>query len=75
MEFTEKGAKTMDLDFNEHFFEADTIVTAFGLKANTEGMEEFQDLAPLFYVAGDAGYGKKSIGNANTSAFNYAMII
>lgn len=75
IEFTEKGAKTMDMNFREHFFEADTIVTAFGVKANTEGIEEFKTLAPRFYVAGDAGDGTKSIANANTSAFNYSMIL
>lgn len=75
VEFTDKGAKTMDMQFRDHFFEADTIVTAFGLKPNREGYEEFSVLAPEFYVAGDATERKKSIGDANTSAFNYAMIL
>ena len=75
VEFTDKGVRTMDQNFREHFYEADTIVTAFGLRSNTEGMEIYQTLAPRFYVAGDAGDGVKSIGNANNSAFNYSMIL
>ena len=75
LEFTEKGIWTIGTDLKEYFYEADTIVTAFGLRSNTENMEEFSVIAPEFYIAGDAGDGIKSIGNANTSAFNYAMMI
>ncbi len=72
---TPQGVETLDLDFRPHTFPADAVVTAFGLKSNDEELADFLPLAPLFYVAGDCGTGPKSIGNANTSAFNYSMDI
>ena len=74
-EITDKGVKAMDLNYRTQFFECDSVVTAFGLRANTEFMEEFSVLAPEFYVVGDAMNLEKSIGNANTSAFNHAMML
>ena len=74
-EFTEKGVKAMDKFNREQFFEADAVVTAFGLRANREYYNEFSVLAPEFYVVGDAMDLEKSIGNANNSAFNHVMML
>ena len=74
-EFTEEGVKAMDKFNREQFFEADAVVTAFGLRANREYYKEFSVLAPEFYVVGDAMDLEKSIGNANNSAFNHVMML
>lgn len=74
-EITQDGVTAQDTDLNLRIFPADTVVTAFGLKSERQNMEEYFRLAPEFYVAGDCGCNAKNIGNANTTAFNYAMII
>jgi hypothetical protein len=72
---TPEGVETMDHDWVVRFHPADTVVTAFGLTPNNQDMDEFMDLVPETYAVGDCWYGAKTIGNANTTAFNFAMEI
>ena len=72
---TPAGVETIDHDWVVRFHEADTVVTAFGLIPNREDTQALMDLVPETYVVGDCGYGPKTIGNANTSAFNFSMEI
>jgi 2,4-dienoyl-CoA reductase-like NADH-dependent reductase (Old Yellow Enzyme family)/thioredoxin reductase len=72
---TAEGVETMDKEWNTHFYMADHIVTAFGLVPNDEDMEAFLNIVPETYPVGDCWYGNKSIANANTTAFNFAMEI
>ncbi len=69
--FTDKGVETIDRNWRKTTYEADTIVTAFGLKPNTENFDVLMNLVPETYVVGDCGDGAKSIGNANYTAFHY----
>ena len=73
--FTDKGVATAGKDWNDYFYDCDTIVTAFGLRPNDEYLQEFMTLAPEVYPVGDVWYGEKSIGNANLTAFNLSMDI
>lgn len=72
---TAGGVETIDRDWVVRFHEADTVVTAFGLIANDQDMEALMDIVPETYAVGDCWYGAKTIGNANTTAFNFAMEI
>jgi pyruvate/2-oxoglutarate dehydrogenase complex dihydrolipoamide dehydrogenase (E3) component len=74
-EITSEGVKTIDRNWKNHFYEADTVVTAFGLVPNDEGIEEMLSLIPEAYAIGDCWDGPKTIGNANNTAFNYAIEI
>ena len=75
MKITPEGAETMDRSLNSHFHAADTVVTAFGLVPNNEDMDALSNIVPETYAVGDCWYGAKTIGNANISAFNFAMEI
>ena len=67
---TEKGVETIDRNWKRVTYEADTVVSAFGLKSNTEDFETLTRLVPETYIVGDCGDGAKSIGNANYTAFH-----
>ena len=54
--------------------EADTVITAFGLKADREQIEALKDVVADTYVIGDAGDGVKNIPNANYTAFHSTVI-
>ena len=71
--FTEVGVETIDRDWRRITYEADTIVTAFGLKPNTEDFDVLTRLVPETYIVGDCGDGPKSIGNACRTAFHYVI--
>lgn len=71
--FTDKGVETIDRNWKKHTYEADTIVTAFGLRPNTENFDVLTRLVPETYIVGDCGDGAKSIGNANYTAFHYTV--
>ena len=71
--FTEEGVATIDRDWVRKVYEADTIVTAFGLKPNREDFETLTRLVPETYIVGDCATGRKSIGFANYSAFHYLV--
>ena len=70
---TDKGVETIDRDWKRHVYEADTVVSAFGLKPNTEDFDVLTRLVPETYIVGDCGDGAKSIGNANYTAFHYTV--
>jgi 2,4-dienoyl-CoA reductase-like NADH-dependent reductase (Old Yellow Enzyme family)/thioredoxin reductase len=70
--FTDKGVEIIDSKFRRSAFDADTIVTAFGMKANDEMIGKFSEIVPETYVVGDCG-GVSNIYTANHSAFNYAV--
>lgn len=70
---TEKGVETIDRNWKKVLYEADTVVTAFGLKPNTEDFDTLTRLVPETYIVGDCGDGAKSIGNANYTAFHYTV--
>ena len=67
---TEKGVETIDRNWKRVTYEADTVVSAFGLKSNTENFDVLTRLVPETYIVGDCGDGAKSIGNANYTAFH-----
>lgn len=70
-----EGVETMDRSLKSHFHAADTVVTAFGLVPNNEDMDALLSLVPETYAVGDCWYGPKTISNANTTGFNFAMEI
>jgi hypothetical protein len=70
--FTDKGVEVIDNKFRRATYEADTIVTAFVMKANDEMIEQFSSIVPETYAVGDCG-GVSNIYTANHSAFNYAV--
>ncbi len=70
---TENGVETLDRNWKRGFFEADTVVTAFGLAPNTEDLDAFLTTAPEVYPVGDCWYCAKTIGDANLSAFTFSM--
>lgn len=69
------GVHTIDKNWGKHTLECDTVVSAFGLVPELEGTEEYSHLIYDTFVIGDCGEGAKSIGNANWTAFNYAMLL
>ena len=69
---TEKGVEIEDRNWKHSFIEADTVVTAFGLKPVTDGVEELKRLIPEVYVIGDADH-VEDMASANHMAYNYAV--
>jgi len=70
---TNEGVEIEDESGGVSILEADTVITAFGLKSNKE-IEAFLDIAPRTVVVGDSN----NIGNiysANTDAFNLTVCI
>ena len=70
-----QGVHTMDHNWKTYTYDCDTVVSAFGLVPNLDGVDEYRGLMYDTYVIGDCGEGAKSIGNANWTAFNYAMLV
>ena len=70
---TPSGIETMDHDWRTYTYEADTVVTAFGLVPNDEDFAALSSVVPDTQGIGDCWYGSKTIGNANMTAFNYAV--
>ncbi len=70
---TEQGVETIDRNWKRVTYEADTVVSAFGLKSNTENFDVLTRLVPETYIVGDCGDGAKSIGNANYGAFHQTV--
>ncbi len=69
----DKGVHTMDRDWEEGFIEADTVVTAFGLVPNDEGLDELSNLIAETYIVGDCEGNEMSLYNANFNAFHYLV--
>ena len=72
---TESGVETIDRNWKHEFFEADTVVTAFGVAPNRDDFEELQYLVPDTYIIGDCDDAEKSIGYANYSAFHNTVVL
>lgn len=72
---TADGVEIIDHNWKRSLLPCDTVVTSFGMIANTDGFEELLYFVPETYVIGDCGDGPKSIGNANYTAFHNTVII
>jgi NADPH-dependent 2,4-dienoyl-CoA reductase/sulfur reductase-like enzyme len=72
VEFKENGVVVLDGNKNFSFIEGDTVVLAFGMRADTETADKFSLLAPETYLVGDCA-GAANIYQANNSAFDYAV--
>jgi len=72
---SEEGVTIESRDWEKRLLPCDTVVTAFGVEANTEGFEELLWIVPETVVIGDAADAPKSIGQANYSAFHNAVIV
>jgi NADPH-dependent 2,4-dienoyl-CoA reductase/sulfur reductase-like enzyme len=70
--FTNAGAEVIGENFIRQTLEADTIVTAFGMKPNHEAVGKLAELVFETYLVGDCD-DVKNIYNANHMAFNYAV--
>ena len=72
--FTESGVTAVNSEMKELFFEADTVITAFGMKPNTDTVSELSLLVPETHIIGDCDK-TANIYYANHSAFNRAVEI
>lgn len=70
---TPAGIETIDRDWRTYQHDADTVVLAFGLVPNSEDFNDLSNVVPDTQGIGDCWYGVKTIGNANMTAFNYAV--
>lgn len=52
-EVTPTGVKAADKQGKEHFFEADTVILAVGMQANSDIVERLRNCVPDFYPVGD----------------------
>ena len=71
---TEKGLYYKDQAGETKFLEADTIVSAFGMRSRTKTVDMLKELVPETYVIGDA----EKVGNvmkANRQAFEISVEI
>ena len=68
------GVEVEDKEWKSRLLEADTIVTAFGMKPRNEKLDDLRSLVPETFVVGDCG-GVADIGNAVHTAFNRALEI
>ncbi|MDR0851264.1 MAG: NAD(P)/FAD-dependent oxidoreductase, partial [Clostridiales Family XIII bacterium] len=71
---TNKGVEIENKRWGYETIEADTVITAFGMKPRTANLTELKHIVPETYVIGDCG-GVADIGNAVHSAFNRAVEI
>jgi 2,4-dienoyl-CoA reductase-like NADH-dependent reductase (Old Yellow Enzyme family)/thioredoxin reductase len=74
IEITDDGVKTIDAQGKEHFFKADTVILATGMRPLSEKVEALRDAAPEFYSIGDCVSPKKILA-AVRSGYNVAMDI
>ncbi len=65
----ETGVYAADEDGNEHFYPADTVVMASGMRSRSAEVEKLRPLVKEFYVIGDARKAGK-IMNANRDAYD-----
>jgi 2,4-dienoyl-CoA reductase-like NADH-dependent reductase (Old Yellow Enzyme family)/thioredoxin reductase len=73
-QFKDNGVEIEDRNWVHATIEADTIVTAFGMKENRKTVDALCNLIPETYVIGDCE-SAKNIHYANHTAFNYAVEI
>ena len=73
LEITPEGVKAQTPD-GEHFFEADTVVTAMGMRPLRDEALEYRLCAPDYYLVGDA-LASKSMREANWLAYQAALDI
>ena len=53
LEINSSGIKVVDKEGVEKFIEADTIILAAGMKANSDTVEQLRNCVPEFYPIGD----------------------
>ena len=66
---TEDGVYAKDAEGNEKLFEADTVILAAGLVADTAAVDALRPLVRENYVIGDA-YRARKVGNATRDAYD-----
>ena len=74
LEITGKGVRIRTADGSETLLEADTVITAFGLKADREQIEALKDVVADTYVIGDA-HRIGVIGDATNDAYRICLDI
>ncbi|MBQ8024809.1 MAG: FAD-dependent oxidoreductase [Oscillospiraceae bacterium] len=74
LEITGKGVRIRTADGSETLLEADTVITAFGLKADREQIEALKDVVADTYVIGDA-HRIGVIGDATNDAYRVCLDI
>ncbi|MDO4545240.1 MAG: NAD(P)/FAD-dependent oxidoreductase [Bacillota bacterium] len=72
IEVTERGVYAKRKDGKVELFEADTIVLAAGMIADTDAVDKLRELIPEYYVIGDAARAGK-VGNATSDAYCAAI--
>jgi len=73
-EITEQGVIVKTADGETKLLEADTVITAFGIRANKAELEALRDTVPLTYIIGDA-HKVGQIGDATNDAFRICLDI
>ncbi len=68
-EVNDDGVVIMDRNWKTKLLPTDTVVTAFGMRSNTDDFDKLLHICPDTFILGDAGDGVKSIGNACYTAF------
>ncbi|MCC8179430.1 MAG: hypothetical protein LIP23_00735, partial [Planctomycetes bacterium] len=66
------GVETIDKNWDRHFYPADTVVKALGLKSRSKLVDELAHSVAETYIVGDCNK-VRAIHDANHSAFNYAV--
>ncbi len=74
LEIGEKGVLVRAADGAEELLEADTVIAAFGIRADRAELEALQDLVPETYVIGDA-HKVGVIGDATGDAYRVCLQI
>ena len=74
LRFTEEGVEVEDPKWNHSVLKADSFITAFGMKENSEPIAGLMTIVPETYVIGDCG-AVSDIGTAVHAAFNRAVEI
>ncbi|MBR4693026.1 MAG: FAD-dependent oxidoreductase [Oscillospiraceae bacterium] len=74
LEIGEKGVLVRAADGTEELLEADTVIAAFGIRADRAELEALQDLVPETYVIGDA-HKVGVIGDATGDAYRVCLQI
>lgn len=72
---TERGAQLVDKNWNRIEIPCDTIVLAVGVRPRSEGIQNFEDLAPEVYLAGDCNKERGNLYYAILQGFFAAMEI
>ena len=74
LEIGEKGVRVRAGDGTEEWLEADTVIAAFGIRADRAELEALSDLVPETYIIGDA-HKVGVIGDATNDAWRVCLQI